>query len=87
MQPQTEAPAIKCGQCGMLHPQLAPGVLCPMKKETSVTGEAIDLSSFLTSMNAIMVSNIKNRKIKDIKKLCGKVIVEVTKSIESYVEE
>jgi hypothetical protein len=60
---------------------------CPMKKEMSVTGETIDLGEFLRAMNIIMTSNIKKKEIRDIKKFCGRVIVEVTKSIEVYVEK
>lgn len=76
----------KCNQCGLFHPPLKSGEICPMAKEKTSDGTEINLNIFFTTMKNIMVANIKKNNIKDIQKFSSYVIINLNKIIETYKE-
>ncbi len=79
--------APRCDQCGYSHPPVPRGEKCPLAKPVSKeTGEVIDLQKFLATMKIVLETQIEARKIKNINKFTGELIVHLTKFCESYKE-
>jgi len=81
----------KCHQCGTMHPPLQPGQKCPMaiataKTQETDTGKKIEIFDITDTIVTIMVSQIERKNIKDVKKLKGYVILQLTKLLEGYSE-
>jgi hypothetical protein len=80
----------QCPQCGMYHPPVRPGEICPMKpvtvKAPDGTSQNIELEKYLVTMKTIIVSQIPKKSIKDPKKFFQNMIIELTKYIEGYKE-
>jgi len=74
-----------CSQCGKFHPPLAPGKECPMAVVRS-GGNIIDFEKLFIPSKTICKSQIQKKGIKDINKLFGYVIVQLTKLLEGYNE-
>jgi hypothetical protein len=75
-----------CPQCGMMHPPLKPGEKCPNSKEKTKDGNIIPFDDLFSKIKTICISQIQNKKIKNINKLFAEVIVILTKEIEKYKE-
>ena len=73
-----------CNQCGFSHPPVAGK--CPMAKEKNAEGVTIDMNDLFTPLRTIAMSQIQKKGIKDIKKLFGYIIIEITKLLENYKE-
>jgi len=82
---------ISCTQCGTMHPPLQPGQKCPLAiasaktKETN-NGVKVDVYDITDTIVNILLSQIDMKKIKDVKKLKGYIIVNMTKLLEGYNE-
>jgi len=76
--------APKCPQCGFFHPPLPEGDSCPMAKEKS--GDEIDFSDFLYNLRKLLTEKIKEKNIKDYKKMFSTLTVEIIKQLESFQE-
>jgi len=74
----------KCQQCGMIHPPLPQGERCPNATTKDEKGTVIDFTPLLSPLKNIVTSQIQLKKITNIKKFFGFVIVEMTKIIENY---
>lgn len=74
-----------CPECGLIHPPLRVGEVCP-NAPAKVGGAEVDLSKFFGDLKNIFVSQIGNRDIKDVNKLLGSLIAEITKFLENYKE-
>lgn len=81
-----------CPQCNMMHPPLRPGETCPNANVKINTGalnkEArdVDINKYLVTLRNILVSQIEQKKIKDIEKLFQNITIEITKFLEGYNE-
>lgn len=82
MQPVFDA----CSQCGLVHPPLKEGTICPMRPVKSVTGVEIDTSKFLAALKNILISQIQIKQIKNVNKLMNEMVIQVTKFLEGYKE-
>ncbi len=77
----------ECPQCGMIHPPIAAGEICPNAKTVDEsTGVEIDFNKLFTPLKNIIKSQIEIKKIEDHGKMFGTIIVEMTKIIENYKE-
>lgn len=76
----------KCGQCGLSHPIIPSGSKCPMAKEKTPSGKEINFEEIFSPLKNILLSQIQKKDIKDVKKLFGKIIIEITKISEEYNE-
>lgn len=77
----------ECVQCGMIHPPVEAGKICPNAKAVDEnTGAVIDFNALFTPLKNIITSQIQTRGIKDHGKMFGQIIVEMTKMIENYKE-
>lgn len=74
-----------CPECGLIHPPLKVGESCP-NAPAKVGGAEIDLAKFFGDLKNIFVSQMKNKDIKDVDKLLGSLIIEITKFLENYKE-
>lgn len=77
----------QCSQCGTYHPRLRQGEVCPMAKPKAETGEEIDLNDFFLNLKNVLVSQIKNKKIKNIKRILAFTLINITKLLERYQEK
>lgn len=69
----------KCGQCGMFHPPLAPGQVCP-KAPLNIEGITDQqVNQMLVSLKNILVSQIRVNKITDGNKLLQQLVIHVMK--------
>jgi hypothetical protein len=75
-----------CPQCGLVHPPLREGMVCPMRPVKSVTGTEIDTSKFFSSLKNILISQIQKKQIKNPNKLMNEMIVHITTFAENYKE-
>lgn len=81
-----------CPQCNMMHPPLKPGEVCPNAKVKIDTGALnkesrdVDINKYLVTLRNILVSQIEQKKIKDIEKLFQNITIEITKFLEGYNE-
>jgi len=73
-----------CPECGFAHPPVVGG--CPMKKQSSPTGENIDYNILFTPLKTALYAQIKMKNIKDVNKMFTSMIVECIKIAESYKE-
>lgn len=76
----------QCPQCKLIHPILKEGEKCPMAKEFTNNGQEIDVNSFLSKLKDIYISNIKIKKIQNIKTFTSSLLIEITKYCENYKE-
>jgi hypothetical protein len=77
----------ECSQCGMIHPPLAAGKVCPNARTVDEnTGVVIDFNALFIPLKNIITSQIQTKEIKDHGKMFGQIIVEMTKMIENYKE-
>jgi len=74
--------AVKCSQCGLLHPPLEEGAICTMVQEKG----GLDLTTFFSQLTNICKHQVETKELKDHKKLFSYIIVEVAKALESYKE-
>jgi len=74
-----------CPECGLIHPPLKSGEICP-NAPVKVGGAEVELSKFFGDLKNIFVSQMKNKDIKNVDKLLGSLIIEVTKFLENYKE-
>lgn len=84
---QPDLPVMQCPQCGLLHPPLQEGQICPMAKQKTDSGEEIELTQFFADLRNILISQIKTKKIKDPKRLMRYILVGTTKLIERYKDK
>ena len=79
-----------CPQCDMVHPPLRPGEKCPNSIVKSMTEEnddkSLDVNKYLVNLQHILMSQIEQKKIKDVKKLYQNITIEITKYLEDYKE-
>lgn len=75
-----------CPQCGMVHPPLKEGTICPMRPVKSIEGKDIDTSKFIASLKNILISQIQAKKIKNPNKLMNEMVIQLTKFLEGYKE-
>lgn len=79
-----------CPQCGMMHPPLRPGEKCPNAMAKAMTEESedfsLDIRRYLANLQNILMSQIDQKKIKDVKKLFQNITIEITKYLEDYTE-
>lgn len=75
-----------CKDCGYSHPPIEQGKKCPMSKEKTPTGKEINFEEIFVPLKNILLSQINKKNIKDVKKLFGKIIIDVTKISEEYTE-
>lgn len=73
-----------CNQCGTYHPPVAGK--CPMAKEKTADGNAIDPDAFMRQMRTIVISQMQQKKIKDHKKFYTFLTIELTKLMGGYSE-
>lgn len=76
----------QCPQCGLLHPPLQPGEICPNAPIKTIDNKEIDVNPFLAKLKTIFISQMDIKKIKDPEKMFTHLIVEVTKILENYKE-
>lgn len=76
-----------CGQCGKSHPPLQPGEVCPCAVVRLEDNKEVDFNELFVPLRTILKSQIETKKIKDIKKLFGQILVSITKVIEGYEEK
>lgn len=80
----------KCPQCGIYHPPVKPGEVCPLKpatvKSPDGTVHQLELDKYLVTMKTIIVSQLGKKQLKDPKKFFQNMIIELTKFIEGYKE-
>jgi hypothetical protein len=80
----------QCSQCGMFHPPVRPGEICPLKpltvKTADGTNQQVEVEKYLVTMKTILVSQLGKKTIKDPKKFFQNMIIELTKYIEGYKE-
>lgn len=74
-----------CPECGLIHPPLKAGESCP-NAPAKVGGAKVDLAKFFADLKNIFESQMKNRDIKDVDKLLGSLVIEITKFLENYKE-
>lgn len=79
----------RCPQCGMFHPPLAPGQICPMATyESKDSNEPkVDFTKFITNLKTILISQFEKKDIKDKNKLLQEVTIKIVKFIEEYGEK
>jgi hypothetical protein len=75
-----------CSQCGLVHPPLQTGVVCPMRPMKSATGAEIDTSKFFATLKNIMISQIQKKNIINVTKLMNEIVIVNTKFLEEYKE-
>lgn len=81
-----------CPQCNMVHPPLKPGETCPNAKvilnteASNKEARDIDINKYVVALRNILVSQINQKKIKNIEKLFQNITLEVTKFLEGYNE-
>lgn len=79
-----------CPQCGMMHPPLRAGEKCPnavVKKMTEESEDfSLDVRRYLANLQNILMSQIEQKRIKDVKKLFQNITIEITKYLEGYKE-
>jgi hypothetical protein len=78
-----------CGQCHFSHPQLPDGQKCPMAKAPMSQEERnieADIGSLTLQLKNILMSQISQKGIKDVKKLTSYSIIEFTKILQNYQE-
>jgi len=79
--------APRCEQCGMFHPPIPEGSKCPLADVIDEeTGEKIDISKIIATMKSVLESQISIKKIKDLNKFQGELIVKITQFCEQYKE-
>jgi hypothetical protein len=80
----------QCPQCGMFHPAVRPGEICPMKpsfvKSADGSNPQVEIDKYIVTMKTILISQLGKKSIKDPKKLFQNMIIELTKFIEGYKE-
>lgn len=75
-----------CTQCGFSHPPLNPGAKCPMAKEKTETGKEINFDQFFISLKNILTNQIQQKKIEDVSKFFGNILVKINSFTEDYKE-
>ena len=77
-----------CPQCGVMHPALPAGEVCPYAAEKKFVAEAsFDVERLVTMIKNTVGSKIHERSdIKDKDALVGKLIINMVKFIDSYEE-
>jgi hypothetical protein len=76
----------QCSQCGFHHPPLKEGTKCPAAKEKTESGEEIDLTNFHKNLTNVLHSQIKSKKIKNVKRILAFTLINITKLLERYKE-
>jgi hypothetical protein len=81
-----------CSQCGIMHPPLQPGEICPNAPIKQKDGnpnslDDVTVNKHLVDMRNIIFAQISSKKIKNEKKFFQYAVVELTKALESYNEE
>jgi hypothetical protein len=72
----------KCPQCGVFHPPLAPGQICP-KAPVNIEGITDQqINQMLVSLKNILVSQIRANKITDSNKLLQQLVLHTMKFFE-----
>lgn len=87
---------VECTQCGMTHPSLKVGEICPILKgrenlekasgQETEDGTKLDYTDILATLTTILTSQISSKGIKDITKIKQYLIIELTKALENYTE-
>ena len=73
-----------CSQCGIMHPPLRPGEMCPNAKFKTSTGKVIDFEKFLVDLKMILVSQFEIRKVTNSEDIFKQIKLEVMKIMENY---
>lgn len=80
----------RCPQCGIIHPPVRPGDICPLKptivKGVDGSNVKLEVDKYLMTMKTILASQLSKKNIKDHKKFFQNMIIELTKYIENYKE-
>ena len=88
--PSLSASFDRCPQCGIIHPPVRPGDICPLKpitvKGADGTNVKVEVDKYLMTMKTILSSQLGKKNIKDPKKFFQNMIIELTKYIENYKE-
>jgi len=69
-----------CPQCGLSHPPVAPGEICPMAEDKS----GVDFSKFFKDLKNICKNHISKKEIKDHKKFFGLLTIEIQKVLDNF---
>ena len=76
-----------CPQCGIMHPPLKSGEMCPMATTATSSGTEIDFNLLFKPLKDICISQIENKKIEDYDKLFRYIILNVATSIDKFENE
>ena len=76
-----------CQQCGSYHPPIPEGQKCPMAKEKTNSGEELDFTDFFISLKNILVSQIKTKNIKNVRRILAFTLINITRLLEKYQEK
>ena len=76
---------VVCSQCGLMHPQLPAGEVCPVAMENKVNSECkFNVDNFVTNIKYTLVSKMSEKNIDDPEKFVGDVILNMVKFIDNY---
>lgn len=77
-----------CPECGVMHPPVAQGKPCPLKKvevkSAGITDEMI--TKLVVDLRNIAISQVQSKGIKDGNKLFKHITIEFMKILERYNE-
>jgi len=73
----------QCPQCGLFHPPLPQGEKCPNAPIKNQEGKDVDINKYLTILKDVIISQSQKKNIQDIDDLFKKIIILVTKFLES----
>jgi hypothetical protein len=76
-----------CSQCGLIHPPLIPGQICPMIKQKTENNEIINIDDFIVISKNLIIDSIKKKNIKNINKLTKNLTILIAKYLEKYTDE
>jgi len=78
----------KCPQCGLMHPPLRPGVICPMIEEKVKEEDTIsrEIPELILTVRDLIRREIEEKRIKDFKKF-EEYFIKETKKIIGFYEE
>lgn len=88
-QPPGPAPAPSggvCPQCGIMHPPVKPGEVCPMAPIKTKDNKVVDPTNFLTKMKLIISNQLEQKGVKDPEKFFQHLTIELMKAMEEYKE-
>ena len=85
---QPSMPLVLCDQCGLMHPPLPKGEKCPAAKNAikNEDGTFVDFEVYFNDLKNIIFSQIHNKNVKNYDLLSKKLIINITKFLESYEE-